>query len=260
MTRLVILALGSLAAQAIATDPPPTPLTLDGLAGAEAHEAREKVSLTLDRALDEHWHLLLGAGGDRLAFADIAAGLPMTLQSATATLGAEYRVEDDTVLALSLQPGWYGDARLASGAFDMPVALMLAYPLGKQWALVGGLESSRLADYFLPLVGVSATFDAHWKMDLIFPAATLSYQPDKQTTASLFMEWQDDGYQLSDGRRVAYRQSHAGASWEQELRGGWTTTLKAGWAFDRVLDFYKLGEHQHLGHAPFVALGVSRKW
>jgi len=260
MTRLIALALGSLVVDAMAGEPPQTTFTLDGLAGYEAHETRARLSLTLDQAVDEHWHLLLGSALERLDFADVAAGLPGTLRSAAATLGVEYRVGDDPLFALSLQPGWYGDENFSSGAFDMPVTLVLAYPLNDRWAVVGGLEYSRLADYLLPIIGVSADLDPHWKMDLIFPQATLSYQPDKQTTAALCMELLGTGYQLSDGRRVSYCQSHAGASWERKFHDGWSARVKAGWAFDRVFDFYQNGNRDHLGNAPFVEVGLSWKW
>lgn len=260
MTRLVALALGSLVADAMATDLQQTTLTLDGLAGYEAHESHAKLSLTLDQAVDEHWHLLLGSAGERFDFTGVAAELPVTLQSAAAILGVEYRVKDNPVFALNLQPGWYGDENFSSGAFDMPVTLILAYPLNDRWAVVGGLEYSRLGDYILPIIGVSADIDPHWKMDLVFPETTLSYLPDKQNTASLFTELLGTGYQLSDRRPVSYYQWHAGASWERKFQDGWCASVKAGWAFDRVLDFYQNSSREHLGNAPFVELGLSWKW
>lgn len=260
MTRRAALALVFLIADAMAGDLPPTTFTLDGLAGYETHESHTKLGLTLDQAVDEHWHVLLGPAAERLDFADVAAGLPLRLQSLTATLGVEYRVQDDPLFALSLQPGWYGDEHFSGGSFDMPVTLVLACPLHDRWAAVGGLEYSRLGDYFLPIIGVSGDLDPHWKMDLVFPQATLSYQPDKQTTASLVMELLGAGYQLSDGRRVAYYQAHAGASWERKIQDVWSARVRAGWAFDRVFDFYQNGSRDHLGNAPFVELGLSWKW
>jgi len=260
MTRLLAFALGSLMVNAMAMDVSPSTLTLDGLAGYEAHEAHERVSLTLDQAVDEHWHLLLGSAGERLDFTGVSAGLPVTLQSVAAILGGEYRVQDDAVFALSLQPGWYGDENFSSGAFDMPVTLVLAYPLNDRWAVVGGLEYSHLGDYILPIIGVSANLDSHWKMDLVFPQATLSYEPDKQNTVSLCVELLGTGYQLADGRRVSYYESHAGASWERKFQDGLSARVKAGWAFERVFDFYQVGNRERLGNTPFVELGLSWKW
>ena len=260
MTRLLACVLGLLVADALAVDVPQTTLILDGLAGYEAHEAHAKLSLTLDKAFDEHWHLLLGSAGEQLDFRGVEPGLPGKLQSAAAIVGVEYRVQDDPVFALGLQPGWYGDEHFSSAAFDMPVTLVLAYPLSDKWAVVGGVEYSHLGDYILPIIGVSTTLDPHWKMDLVFPQATLSYQPDKQNTASLCVELLGTGYQLADGRRVSYYESHAGMSWERKFQAGWSARVGAGWAFERVFDFYQDGNRERLGNTPFVELGLGWKW
>ena len=239
---------------------PQTMFTLNSRAGYEAHEANATLSLTLDRAVDEHWHLLLGSVWDRLDFSGGAAGSPGTLQYAAAKLGVEYRVQDEPVFSLNFQPGLYGDEDLSSGAFDVPVRLEAGYPLDDHWALAGGLDYSRLGEFFLPIFGVVANFAPQWELALIFPEPTLSYRPDEKTTATLFMELLDTGYRLSDGRRLGYYQSHAGASWEREFRDGWSASVKAGWAFDRTFDFFQHARSGHPGDAPFVELGLSKIW
>ena len=248
------------AAPVLAGTAPPPAVTIDGEAGYESHEAHSKCGVTVDLAVDDHWHVLLGPAAERSDFAHVAAGLPQALQSATATIGLEYRVHDDPALALSLQPGWYGDEHFSAGAFDVPVTLVLACPLHDRWAAVGGLEYSHLGDYLLPILGVSGEFNPQWKMDLVFPQATLTYLPDQQTTAALSIELLGSGYQLSDGRRVSYYQTHAGLSWERKIHDSWSARVKAGWAFDRVFDFYQNGDRSHLGNAPFVEVGLGWKW
>jgi hypothetical protein len=236
-------------------------IKLDTTTGVTADEIHTSISLTLDHAFDEHWHLIGGPVWERFELSDLAPSLPSTLQFAAARVGVEYRIKDDPAFSLSIQPGRYGDGRLANGVFDIPVTLETGYPLNDDWFLVGGFYYSRLSSFSLePIAGVVAELTPQWEMQLVFPDSKLSYRPNDKTTYSLFEELLDNGYQLSDRRRVEYYQCHAGVSWEQDFPGGWSVSTKAGWALARTLDFYKERRTAHPGSKPFLEIGLSKKW
>lgn len=264
MCRLIAAVIASSLASASAAEtsgPLRDVIKLDTATGLTTDEVHTSVSVTLDHAFDDHWHVVGGPVWERFEFSELAVPVPGTLQFVAARIGVEYRIKDDPAFSLSIQPGCYGDEQLAHGAFDIPVTLETGYPLNDRWFLAGGFYYSRLSRFgWLPIAGVVAELDAQLELELVFPDTKLSYRPNDKTTLSLYEELLDNGYQLSDGRRVEYYQCHAGLSWEQDLPGGWSVGTKVGWALARTLDFYRQGRIAHPDSTPFVEIGWSKKW
>ena len=232
---------------------------------ASEAEVRSTFSALMDQSFTEHWHFVWGADYERFDFGRGSPALPDTLQAIGAHLGLEYRVDDEPVFLLQLQPGWHGGSNLDHGAFDVPVTLASGYPIVKDVEVAFGVYCSRLTRYpVLPVGGVIWKIRDKVELDLLFPDSELAWSVTKEDTISAFADVLGTGFQVDDdaGQRVKveYYQTRTGLKWEHEFAPGWSSILQGGWALDRTMDFYQQQNRTvSLPTAPFLSLGFKAR-
>ncbi len=228
-------------------------------------EMRSTFSALMDNGLTDHWHFVWGGEYERFDFEHGEASFPGTLQAAGGHLGLEYRVDDEPVFLLQLQPGWHAGENFSHGTYDVPVTLASGYPITKGLDVALGVYYSRLSAYpFLPVGGLVWKINDKLELDLLFPSSTLSWSATKTDTFAAFAEEIGTGFQVDGegGRRLKleYYQTRTGLQWEHEFAPGWSSNVQAGWALERTLDFYQQSRSEKLESAPFVSLGFKARF
>lgn len=228
-------------------------------------EVHNSFSALLDHSMDEHWHFVWGVDYERYDFDKSTPVLPEVLQSLGAHLSFEYREKDDPVFMLQLQPGWHGGKDFKDGAFDIPITLASGYPVAEHWDVAFGVYYAHLAHYeFLPVGGVIWKPSKEVELDLLFPSTTLNWYISETDTLTAFVEEIGTGYEVHDasgvGVNVEYYQTRTGLQWEHEFAPGWSSSLQAGWALGRTMDFYDQNRTVTSSSAPFLALGLKARF
>ena len=239
-----------------------TSSTLRNSSGSETHNY---FSALMDDSLDTHWHFVWGVEYERYDLNKSSPRLPEVLQSIGAHLGWEYREGEDPLLMLQLQPGWHGGKNMRDGGFDCPVTLGSGYPVADNLDAAFGVYYARFATYqWLPVGGLVWKPAKEWELDLLFPNSTLTWTVNETDSVVAFLEELGTGYQIHDANdrslRLEYYQTKAGFLWEHEFKPGWSTSLQAGWAFGRTMDFYEQNRTVTSPSTPFVALGLKARF
>ncbi len=229
-------------------------------------EVRSSFAALMDHKLDGQWHFVWGMEYERFDFGKGKAGLPDTLQAIGGHLDLEYRVDEDPVFILELQPGWHSGANVDHGTYDVPVTLASGYPITKGLDAAFGVYYARLTRYpFLPVGGLVWKINEKLEADLVFPNSFIAWSVNKGDTLSAFANVMGTGFQTDDplGHRekLEYYQTRTGVQWEHEFAPGWSSTVQAGWSLDRTMDFYQLqSKGTTLVPAPFLSLGFKARF
>ena len=228
-------------------------------------EVRSTLSALMDQKLDEHWHFVWGAEYERFDFDSGLPGLPGTLQAIGGHLDLEYREGDDPIFLLELQPGWHSGSNVNQGTYDVPVTLASGYPLSKSVDLAFGVYYARLSGYpFLPVGGLVWKISDKLELDLLFPNSTLAWSMTKEDTLTAFANELGTGFQVNNNvgqsEKLEYYQTRTGVQWEHEFAPGWSSTLQAGMALERTMDFYQQNRLVNLGAAAFFSVGFKARF
>jgi hypothetical protein len=213
------------------------------------------------------WHLRLGLEHHRFEFDhDSALPLPERLQSYSAIIGLELRVEGRVGALLEVRPGVFFENDVGSGAFDCPVKLGLGYRVNDSLALTFMGRYNGFAKYpFLGGIGAVWQITPTLTFSAIFPEPRLEWRAASDLSLWLGGEWAGGGYRTDErrgrGRAVVdytdYRVS-LGASWTP---GVWTIEASGGLSLEREWDFHKTDRRYHTDEvSPFVKLAVRAQW
>jgi hypothetical protein len=213
------------------------------------------------------WHVRLGLDHHRFEFNhDTALPLPERLQSYSAIIGLELRVNGGIGALLEARPGVYFENDINSGAFDCPVKLGLGYRVNDRLALAAMGRYNGFAKYpFIGGIGGVWEISPTLTLNAIFPEPRLEWRAASDLSLWLGGEWAGGGYRTDErrgrGRAVVdytdYRVS-LGASWTP---GVWTIEASGGLSLEREWDFHKEDKRYHTDEAsPFVKLAVRAQW
>jgi len=245
---------------ALAAVPPgraaPPALTVDAEASAISGVRMVGTGLTADDVGSSSWSTTVlqrwrlgdgpwyaGAGFKAESFSFSAAGgiLPNRLQDYDAQISIEYFAGDESVAALTLNPGWCFENHASMSAWDVPFEAFSAIPISRTWSGLIGLGNGRFYHHAIPAAGLVWEPTAYLRLEATYPEPALVLTASPEFSVRL-------GGELIGGGFRTDSPSHAGVVEYDSYRVGATATYKwkhlqlaldLGVEAEREFDFFR---------------------
>jgi hypothetical protein len=186
--------------------------------------------------------------------------LPRRLQDYAGLLGLEYFEGDESVAALTLQPGLYFETRASASAWDVPVILTTGLPITRAVSGVVGFSNARFYHHAFPIFGAVWTLNPKVRIELTYPEPALVVDLGSQGSLRIGGELAGAGF-LSDPRpvrtAVEYESYRVGAEWTWEPRRGCKVALGSGVEAERSFDFFRQHRLLHGSGAAYMEISAT---
>ncbi len=234
---------------------------------AELGVQRASIQASHRFKLDEQSGLRIGILAQN-TWLDLTAALPLPdqLQAYALQLGYTRQLSAQWSLAVSAQPGTYGDeAKIGGGTFNVPVLLTGIYAQSRELAWVFGARYDGFADQqLLPFAGVRWQFAPAWTFELAFPRTGLTYRANERVSAGGYVGVQGGNYRVTAEvpRGVAgapalgrtyldYYEIRVGGGVDIALGKAASLRFEAGIVTNRTFDYYERNFRIKTADAPF---------
>jgi hypothetical protein len=222
--------------------------------------------------VDEMFIPRIGVNFDRYSYGrSEALSVPNQLQSASAVIGLDTKLNEDWLIRFEAQPGVYSDFEGVSlKDVNVPFIIGASYLVNEDLQWFFGASVDLWRDYpVLPGAGVRWRFADDWTLNLQFPQPRLVYSPDKQWELFVGADMKGGSYRVNSdlGANTGHPEIRNAVVSMTEVRGGaganWkpipniTVGVEAGYMFYRTLDYHRADLTIKSDPAPYTQLSVS---
>lgn len=210
------------------------------------------------------WNLQIGVDWHRFEF-DHSGSLPLPerLQSVSAIIGLELRVDDQIGALIQVRPGVYFEDNADTGSWNFPVRLGMGYRVNNRLALaVMGRYDGFAKHPFLGGAGFVWKITDTVTLSAMAPEPRITWQATRQLAIWAGGEFAGGNYRTEKlgGAVVDYTDYRAfiGTTWDA---GGWKFEAAVGASFEREWDYHREDTRYHTDDiAPFVKVSAGTKW
>ena len=235
---------------------------MEGPGGEVSGGASRAVSLSY---LNRHpiaaqgWYWSCGLQADNYCFG-AGPGLPRRLQDYAGVLSLEYFQGDESVAALSVQPGLYFETHASASAWDVPVNLTVALPVTRAIDGVVGFSNARFYHSAVPILGLEWTLGPQARLELTYPEPALVVDIGAASTLRLGGELAGAGF-LSDPTPVRtpieYESYRVGAEWTWKPHHGCELAIGSGVEAERSFDYFRQRRLLHGSRAGYLTISAT---
>jgi len=228
-----------------------------------------RLKLVRNVKFDDRLTLTLGGGyGLKHIDGTSSEALPEDLHAIFMEVGGTYRINDRAFASLKLYPGLYSDFKEVDGdALRMPSLALGGYSFENGLSVVGGFiyRFGYHSSQFIPALGFSYQAGPDWKIDLIAPRPSVTYNASRGLQLFVAGEFASDEYELKDrsigARAIKYGdyKGMAGVHYMPAPAVKLSTTV--GYAFERKFVFYDGNRADvRVDDAPFLKISLEVGW
>jgi hypothetical protein len=219
------------------------------------------------------WYFRAGIEYERYDFGGSDNGLPDPLQGLYGHLALEYVVKGYPGAAIQLDPGFYFQNHINSGAFDVPGKAFVSFPLKKDkiFATVGFGWGQFQDPVVAPGGGITWLISDNLRLQAVFPKPALVYRPNDDWDIRAIGELNFIGARTDDVLTTERKlQLHDAVVQYSEYRAGLQVAFSgfkpfkiiagAGCTIQRNFDFFRVNQSKRTDPAPYIRIAAEAKF